>query len=208
METVLLGFEPDNPLPPRLGKLEGLFANLADHDVMLAFDTAAQTLQSAGAELRVAPLPQGFDDLLIPHRLIMAAEAAAFHELRFAEHPEEYEPCITELLNEGLAATGTDYIRARTQQVVMQRSIQESFTGLDALICPATTSPAPDRSTTGNPAFNSPWSFSGLPTISFPVGLSSDGLPLAIQIVGRPFGEAALFQTARWCERVIRDAIQ
>ena len=55
---------------------------------------------------------------------------------------------------------------------------------VDALITPATVSTAPDPSTTGDPAFNSPWSYTGLPTVSFPIGLAPDGLPVAVQLVG------------------------
>ena len=39
--------------------------------------------------------------------------------------------------------------------------------------------------TTGDPVFNSPWSFTGLPTASFPIAFSPDGLPLSLQLVGR-----------------------
>jgi Asp-tRNA(Asn)/Glu-tRNA(Gln) amidotransferase A subunit family amidase len=41
-----------------------------------------------------------------------------------------------------------------------------------------------------------------MPTLSFPVGLSDDGLPLAIQLVGAPMHEDKLFQAAAWCEQV------
>ena len=55
---------------------------------------------------------------------------------------------------------------------------------VDAWITPATVGTAPDPSTTGDPAFNSPWSYTGLPTVSFPIGLAPDGLPVAIQLIG------------------------
>lgn len=206
VETAILGFEHEHPLPPRLGLLGGLFTELAEADVQTAMEAAVGMLRTAGAEVREAASPQGFDEVLAPHRLVMAAEAAAVHETRFAAEPEDFKPCITQLLNEGLSATVTQYIHARTEQVRLKREILSSFDGFDALICPATTGPAPDTSSTGDPAFNSPWSFTGLPTVSFPIALSADGLPLAIQIVGRPFDEASLFQTARWCERVVRDS--
>ena len=48
---------------------------------------------------------------------------------------------------------------------------------VDALVTPATLGPAPDPSTTGDPAFNSPWSYLGFPTVSFPIGFSADGCP-------------------------------
>src|SRR5947208_2180290 len=68
------------------------------------------------------------------------------------------------------------------------------------LITPATTSPAPDRSTTGNPAFNSPWSYTGLPTISIPTGQFIDGMPLAVQLIAGADREELLFKAAIWVE--------
>lgn len=72
---------------------------------------------------------------------------------------------------------------------------------MDALICPATTGPAPAADTTGNPAFNAPWSYTGLPVLSIPVALSPDGLPLSLQLVGPHRGETGLFAVAAWCEQ-------
>jgi Asp-tRNA(Asn)/Glu-tRNA(Gln) amidotransferase A subunit family amidase len=59
---------------------------------------------------------------------------------------------------------------------------------------------APAADATGDSAFNSPWSYTGLPTVSLPAGWTADGLPLAIQLVGRPWGEAELLAVAAWCE--------
>ena len=56
-----------------------------------------------------------------------------------------------------------------------------------ALIVPAATGPAPGRST-GDPSFNAPWNFAQSPTVSFPIGLSGDGLPLGVQVVGHRLG--------------------
>ena len=64
-------------------------------------------------------------------------------------------------------------------------------------ITPATVGTAPDPSTTGDPAFNSPWSFSGLPTVSFPIGLAEDGMPFAIQLVGYDHREDELLRDGR-----------
>ena len=86
------------------------------------------------------------------------------------------------------------------QPLLEAEDLVKRFEGVDALLTPATTGPAPDASTTGNPAFNSPWSYTGLPSVSFPSGWSEEGLPLALQVVGRPWGEAELFVTAAWCE--------
>ena len=75
------------------------------------------------------------------------------------------------------------------------------LTATSSLLCPATTGPAPLADTTGDPAFNSPWSYTGLPTISIQTGYFVDGLPLAIQLVAGPNREDLLFSVAAWCEK-------
>ena len=75
---------------------------------------------------------------------------------------------------------------------------------LRALITPATVGTAPDPGTTGDPAFNSPWSYMGLPTVSFPIGMSPEGLPVAIQLVGDLMMDAELLRCAQWCEQAIQ----
>ena len=74
---------------------------------------------------------------------------------------------------------------------------------VDALVMPATRGPAVTAETTGDPLFNSPWSYTGLPAVSFPVAWSAERLPLSLQLVSRPWSEAGLLQLAAWCvERV------
>jgi aspartyl-tRNA(Asn)/glutamyl-tRNA(Gln) amidotransferase subunit A len=75
---------------------------------------------------------------------------------------------------------------------------------VDALLVPATTGPAPDAATTGDPAFNSPWSYVGFPTVSIPSGWTPEGLPLAVQFAGVPWSEPELFVAAAWCEERLK----
>jgi aspartyl-tRNA(Asn)/glutamyl-tRNA(Gln) amidotransferase subunit A len=77
------------------------------------------------------------------------------------------------------------------------------FHGVDVLLTPATPGPAPDTSTTGDPVFNSPWSYTGLPTVSFLAGWTADGLPLAVQLIGKPWREDELLAAAAWCEAAL-----
>jgi Asp-tRNA(Asn)/Glu-tRNA(Gln) amidotransferase A subunit family amidase len=198
-------FEPGaDPLPPpRLGRLHGIFDELADAAMRAALGQTVAVLEAAGATLTEPPLPSLFGDVLRRHRVIMAAEAAALHEHRLAEHPDDYPPKIRGLIEQGTTTTAPEYLRCREHQRRLGREILSCFDGVDALIVPATLGPAPERSTTGDPAFNSPWSYTGLPVVSLPIGLAPDGLPLAIQLVGRPFTEARLFATARWCEESV-----
>ena len=100
-----------------------------------------------------------------------------------------------------------DDLRACEQRKEYHRVVMdEMLRWADALLTPAALGAAPDPSTTGDPVFNSPWSLLGLPTVSFPIGLSADGLPLAVQLVGRAGFDPPLLRTAEWCETVIRSA--
>ncbi len=200
---------PDDPAaavadrPPRLGRLGGIFRSKAEPSALDALESALAAFAGAGATVAEAPLPEGFDAVSIQHRVIMSSEAAFLHEARANICPEDYPDRISALIDEGNAYRATTYLYARDHQERLKRSMLASFDGVDALITPATVGPAPDRSTTGDPVFNSPWSYTGLPTVSIPVALAPEGLPLAVQIIGKPGREAELLGLARWCEGVL-----
>ncbi|MGE3314293.1 MAG: amidase [Planctomycetaceae bacterium] len=191
---------------PRIGRLHGLFDALADSEVRSATDRSIAQLVAADAEVRDASLPEAFQDVIRRHRTMMAVEVATDHEERLAKMPDDYLPNVRSLIEEGLKSTPTEYVRSRKLQTQLRHEIESTFDGYDVLACPATTSPAPDVATTGDPAFNSPWSYLGLPTVCLPIALSSDGLPLGLQLVARTGDETTLFAAAHWCESVlIRD---
>jgi Asp-tRNA(Asn)/Glu-tRNA(Gln) amidotransferase A subunit family amidase len=186
--------------PPRLGRLRGLFHDRADLAMRAALDRTVNLWRRAGAVIIEVVLPDAFNDVLTHHRRILAAEAAAGHEPIFAQHADAYPPGIRALVAEGLATRAVDLLHSQAHQTTLRRQIRASLEGLDALITPAALGPAPDPSTTGDPALNCPWSYTGLPTVSFPIDLSAEGLPLAVQLVGPPDGEEGLLQVGLWCE--------
>jgi Asp-tRNA(Asn)/Glu-tRNA(Gln) amidotransferase A subunit family amidase len=196
--------------PVKLLRLRGFFDRRADPSTLDAFERALETLKKAGAEvIDLSDEEFDFEHILVEHRRIMSAQCAAFHESRFAEHRDEYSPHIRGLVEEGLAGSLTRYIRARFAQDEAHSQLRHVFDGdFSAIATPATIGPAPDASTTGNPCFNSPWSYLGWPTGSFPISLDPDGLPLAVQLVGSPTDvfHKYLLTTAYWCEAVIRRA--
>jgi aspartyl-tRNA(Asn)/glutamyl-tRNA(Gln) amidotransferase subunit A len=197
--------------PARLGRLGGIFEAKAEPEMRRAFEEVTGIFEAAGADLVQIPWPAGFDTVLQDHRTIMATEAAEFHAARFGEYAARYAPRISSLVEEGLACKAVTYARSRKRQQPLLLEFSQFWRDdvapfATAVIVPATTGPAPPRETTGDPAFNSPWSYLGVPTISVPLTLSADGLPLAIQLVGLNFFEAGLFRAALWCERVIREA--
>jgi aspartyl-tRNA(Asn)/glutamyl-tRNA(Gln) amidotransferase subunit A len=194
----LLGVAP--PQPVRLGRLRGLFEEQAEPAVRTLLDEMADRFRSADAEVIEVPLPAAFAEVVQRHRTIMAVEAAAFHEPRLRRHPDDYGPCITQLLEEGLACPAPEYARCKEHQRQLTKEMHHCFADVDALLMPATPGPAPAAATTGPPTFNSPWSYTGLPVVSLPAGRSDDGLPLCIQLVGPHWSEPRLLAVAEWCE--------
>jgi aspartyl-tRNA(Asn)/glutamyl-tRNA(Gln) amidotransferase subunit A len=189
--------------PPRFGWLRGLFDDKAAPVVRALMDSLTKEFVNARATvLDVAP-PPAFSEVLACHRTVMGVEAAEYHASRLRRHPEEYLPNIRSLLEEGLATTPHEYARCKAHQKQLTQEMQACFDGVDVLLTPAATSPAPSADTTGDPAFNSPWSYTGLPTISLPARRDPDGMPLAIQLVGRRWTEATLFAAAAWCEAIL-----
>ena len=160
---------------------------------------------TAGCLVYDVDVPAGFGELLAHHKVIMAAGAAAWHRDRFVRHRNDYGPYVASLIDEGLKTSATDYIKAREHQKVMSRRMNSLLAeGLDVLLTPATIGPAPNASSTGNPAMNAPWSYTGLPTVSLPIEISDSGLPLAIQLAGRLKGDAELLSSSAFCERILR----
>jgi aspartyl-tRNA(Asn)/glutamyl-tRNA(Gln) amidotransferase subunit A len=197
---------------PRLALAGGFFDHAATKEVRVAVDAAMYWLEGCGAFVDHKRTESDVVGLLRSHRAILAAEAAATHgtsesvlqQYFLPKMPDFFfPPRLQELLEEGARVTATTYIRALEARQ-SPTAIRFLAPELDALATPATLGAAPDTSTTGDPTFNSPWSLIGVPTVSFPIGLSADGLPLAVQLIGRAGADLHLLRTAEWCELAIR----
>ena len=201
------GDEKEGPELFLLDAVNGLFDERAEPVMREAMTALRRKLGQdkpvAGRIGRVRPLtlPAEFSEVLPRHRTVMAVEAAAYHQSRYKRHPEDYPPRITELLNEGIACPAPEYARCKSHQAELRRVLDLFSFG--TLLTPATTGPAPSADTTGDPAFNSPWSYTGLPTVSLPFAWTPGGLPLCLQLVGKRWQEASLLEVAGWCEEVI-----
>jgi aspartyl-tRNA(Asn)/glutamyl-tRNA(Gln) amidotransferase subunit A len=194
---------PDSDQPPVVRRLRGMFDELAEPVARAALD--GLTYKPPGEyypSVEDFVPPPGFADVLSDHRLVMAVEAAEYHGPRFRRRPDDYPPRVGGLIEEGLRAPATDYRRALRRRLRLANELNATFRGA-VLMTPAATGPAPDAATTGDPAFNSPWSFTGLPTVSVPCGWTPDGLPLSLQLVGWRRGEARLLGDAAWFEAAV-----
>lgn len=201
----LVGSTERRPLapssPPRLGLLETAVLRECDAAVCRATEAAVERLAQAGADVQPVALPPIFAEVMKMHRRIMSVEAAAHHRERFAAHRSQYGPMIATLLDEGLAISAVDYVAAKAWHREFRRVAARLLDGLDALLMPSThTTAPPTLETTGTPHFQAPWSLARLPVVSLPCGLASDGLPVALQLIGPRGDESRLLSMAAWCE--------
>ena len=198
----------DNPL--RLGRLKGYFDRRANPAAAEAFDEAIRALAAAGAEIVPVEDPIDFEQILVSHRNVMAAEAAHTHSEWIERNPEDYPPRIRELVKEGASQSALNYLSAEAGMPLAAKSVAACMVNhqLSALITPATINTAPGPATTGDPAFNSPWSYTRLPTVSFPVSVAADGLPVALQLIHQGCMDFTLLRVGHWCEQAIRSSRQ
>lgn len=218
MMDVMAGFDRKDPISvqtewhggqrdesaPVLGWCESFFMENADEDVEATTRVVMRKLQEAGAKLVPIRLPDSFSAVHAMHMQLMRAEAAMHHKQTFPSRRNEYAPGLASMLEEGNSISAPDYAEARRHQVAFRRAITEALAPVEALLTPATHTVAPARlDTTGNPKFNIPWSFSGLPAATFPCALNEAGMPMAIQLAGAPFSDPLLIKVAAWCESVV-----
>lgn len=192
----------DSAAAPRLGVLGGIFRERADGEMRRLLESALQSLQAVGARIEHLDAPHGIEDALRWHRLIMAYDAARYHQAAFDRQPTAYGPNISHLIREGLAVSTGEYQAALEHQEHYTAAVQPLFTGFDALVMPATPTTAPaSLETTGDPTFNSVWSYVGTPAVTIPCGFDQNAMPAGLQLVGPRDGDGPLLATALWCEK-------
>jgi aspartyl-tRNA(Asn)/glutamyl-tRNA(Gln) amidotransferase subunit A len=163
-----------------------------------AFDAACRTLESLGArlvDLQLSPLV----DYLDANRLIMLAEAYALHETDFRERPHLFGHHMFARIGLGAFLTAADYVEGMRQRRELAVEFAHALAKVDVAISANTTGPAPridavsTYSTFERASYTGPYNLTGSPALSVPVGFE-DGLPLAFQIAGKPFDEAAVMR--------------
>jgi aspartyl-tRNA(Asn)/glutamyl-tRNA(Gln) amidotransferase subunit A len=193
--------------PTRVARYRGFFDRRAEPSMLSAFEEALGLLARQGVEIVELDDPVDFEGVIKDHRLVMSSEAANVHSDWLDEFPDDYPPRIRELVLEGRSHSALEYLRAKQRQGSFMSAAADDLTSgkYETLVTPAAIGTATDRSTTGDPAFNSPWSFGGYPTVTFPMRLAPDGLPLGLQFVNLLWlQDHDLLRTAEWCENALR----
>src|SRR5262245_14846512 len=187
---------------PRLGLLAD-FVDRAQADVRAHILDVVSRLRDAGAAVAEIRLHSSFDLYLAAHRLTLQVEAASVHAAWIARAREHYSPRIRGEAMIGQLLPAWVYLQAQRIRRRLAAETEELSAGVDAFVLPTASNLAPGPETTGDPSFQAPWSLLGWPSISLPSGVSSDGLPFAVQLVARRLDEATLLRVARRVEEVL-----
>ena len=135
---------------------------------------------------------------------MMFVESAYSHSGVYDQYKEQYSPQMQDLIEKGRKVSGVEYMETQRHQHTFRNEMDALCRTVDALLTPATPAPAPAGfKTTGDPTFNGPATFAGLPSLGLPSGLSQTGLPLSIQLMGAAFAEEKLLAVGAWCEQVL-----
>ena len=156
-------------------------------------------ISDAGVRTIELSLPDIFACQTAVVRTILRAEVAAVHQQLHGEHAEEYSPKIRGLIETGKLISSTDYIHARRARKRYQAEMAGLFDECDVLISPGARGGAPrGLDHTGDPIVSAPWTLADFPTLSLPVALNSDGMPVGVQLTAPPHSEGLLLEVGRW----------
>lgn len=105
------------------------------------------------------------------------------------------------LIDQGNATPVDAYEHALANAARESAELLHTLEDFDAVLTVAAQGVAPVGMPTGSPTFSRPWQVLGLPSVTIPGNADADGMPLGVQVVGRPGGEAALIAVASWVAR-------
>lgn len=188
-----------------IGVPTNYYTERLDPEVAAAVSAAIAVLVEQGARTREIeiPLPQY---VLPTEWAIMLPEASAYHQEMLRDKADLYTEDVRLFLEVGELVLATDYIKALRARTLIQQRWRDMFTDIDVLIAPTLTTPAlpvddprvtwPDGSTESATdsyvRFSAPANVTGLPALSVPCGFTGTGLPVGMQIIGKPFAEPLL----------------
>jgi aspartyl-tRNA(Asn)/glutamyl-tRNA(Gln) amidotransferase subunit A len=231
MLQAIAGYDPADPASsrgrvPRYSRLLGgdlkgvrvglptdYFRDLVDPEVEAAVQAAAGVLRGLGARLVEVSLPH-FQYAPAISLVILSAEATAYHEPYLRSRPGDYGDDVRERLRLGHVLTATQYLNAQRARACLLDDTRAAFRRVDAILSATApiAAPALDQTSIQWPArredvrsalprLTRPWNLTGLPAISVPCGFAAGGLPVGLQIAGRPFDEPTVLRIAHAYEQ-------
>ncbi|MGH7048124.1 MAG: amidase [Stellaceae bacterium] len=164
-------------------------------------DAAIATLRGLGAEIREVQLPP-LQDWGACGSLISIVERAAAYEEWARTRLGDFGDRVRRRLMLGALVSGVDYVQAVRRRRELRGELQRAMNGLDTVLTAAQPAEAaridevPAWDTFAAPSFTMPFNVAGYPAISVCSGFGAGGLPVAIQLVGKPFQEPTLLRIA------------
>lgn len=202
-----------NYLPPaacsirdvRIGIPQNFYFDRLDPDVDKAVRAMAATAESLGARVIPVRVPD-IAALNTVGRVILLAEASAVME-KYLTNRDNFGADVLALLDQGRLLPATDYINAQRLRRIMQREFAQVWSRVDCLFTPTTAMAAPRIGETtaqfgeytedvrlAATRLVRGFNVLGLPALAMPCGVDRRGLPLSLQIIGRPFDEALILR--------------
>lgn len=176
--------------------LEEHALNPADPTLDGRIAAALEVLRDAEATLIRLRLPH-YREARAATIIGATAEALAYHREDLASRWADYGAGARRMLAVGTFASGADFVQMQRVRRVGQRRMAELFTEVDLIVTPSTAVAAPlinltDTTLSIQPIFAPIWNATSHPALCVPAGFTTAGLPLSMQIIGRPFDEAAV----------------
>ena len=200
----------------RIGYLKEQIANEeVDAEVRRATEKALEVMDSLGAQVTEVSIPL----LSLAGPIYVAtcdSDAADVHGALLRERGDEYDPGARTRLAAASLIPAVLYHKAQRARELLRRRMSEALDTVDALVSPTMANPPPtiEEATRrfssedevrervfGARANTTPYNLAGFPAMSIPCGFTKSGLPIGLQVGGRPFEEAMLFRVAAAYER-------
>ena len=189
-----------------IGLPTSFYFDHVDEEVGVLVREAMEVFRSLGAQVREVEIPN-LVDTLHAQRLILGAEAYAVHEERLENEPEAFDEEVCERLMDGARPRAYRYANARRRGVLATDEFDHALQGVDVLLTPTLPIVATEigqrEVCIGNnkesvrsalTRYTGPTDLTGHPSLSIPCGITTSGLPVGLQLIGRHFDEATLYR--------------
>jgi Asp-tRNA(Asn)/Glu-tRNA(Gln) amidotransferase A subunit family amidase len=186
------------PAAPRIALARTHLWPQASPAMQKAVETAARIAAAAGAKVADVTLPPLLEQAYAAQHTIQDYETFRALAFEYERHRDQIDKLLRDQLDAAAAISADEYDAARRTASRARQVLADTMADHDVILTPSAPGAAPHGlGATGNPMFNRLWTLMGSPCVNV-AGLSENGLPLGVQIVGR-FGrdrvalEAALF---------------
>ena len=192
---------------PRFGLYRTAVWEQAEPAAAAGLDVARAALERAGAvvtELAIAPEHEGLTEAQDTIMWFEIVRALAYERI---EHSAELSPRLAQLIDAGMAIGADVYDQALARTSQARAGLAAFFGDCDAILVPAAAGEAPaGLGNTGDPIFNRMWTLLGVPCAALPARWAENGLPTAVQLVGRKRDDARLMGCAAFLETALAAA--